>query len=219
MALDTPIPSTPTYCTADDVAAVLQRPSFSAAADEGEPTPSQVDAWILQEEDRIDRETRHAWRERKVTSEWLNLDGLPDGYGFIPVKLRHRSIRAPLSSVSGDSLNIRVGSTTQDFVTTQTQGLNGAFFVQEDQGILHVKRRFFPVEKDSAYITYRYGETAVPGAIKRACAIRVAAFLAIGDAVGTSGRGGTLDRLSLEAKREAWLREAAAILANFMEWT
>lgn len=210
---DVPVPTSPTYCTAADVADIRREARYSDHEDRGRPTLTRVNETILWAEDEIDRTTRHAWRQRRVTNEYRDLDGVADVYGFIPVDMRHRAIRT-LAAVDGAKVEVRAGSSWEDYLQTRAQGVGGDFWIQEELGILYIKRRYFAIAKDAVRLSYDYGESAVPRSIKRAAALLVAAELEI-PSVRPSSDGGNV--LSVRDRAEDWRREARTLLAGFVE--
>lgn len=210
---DVPVPTTPTYCTAADVADVRRETRYSDHEDRGRPTLTRVNELILWAEDECDRTTRHAWRQRRVSNEYRDLDGSADVYGFIMVDMRHRAIRT-LAAGDGAKVEVRAGSSWEDYLQTRTQGVGGDFWIQEELGLLYLKRRYFAITKDAVRLSYDYGETTVPRSIKRATALLVAAELEI-PSVRPSSDGG--DVLSIRDRADDWRREARTLLATFAE--
>lgn len=209
-------PSVAAYTTTQRVAELLQVAEPTDANDEGEPTKASWTRRIVDVEDEIDRLTGQAWRERKVTDEYRHIDAWMDWHGFVPVNLRHHEIRA-LDTAQGDKVEVRVGSAFVDYLTTQTQGTTGAFWIQADTGILYLRRRHFPIVRDAIRMAYRYGEQAVPNAIRRLATLMAGIELAQGDRVAVGGRGGGLDRIGLDAKADQWRREADRILVSYAQ--
>lgn len=214
MALDAPVPATPTYATADDVAVIRRERPYSEHEPRGRPTLAQVKALILDIEDEIDRRTRHAWRERKVTEEYHDLADLSvDFYGWIRAPLRHRAVRT-LSTGSGHKLEVRSGGTWEDYLVTRTEGLGGQYWVQGDLGFLHIRRRYLPVLADAVRVTYSYGESSVAGAIKRATVLFAAA--ALEDTTGRASHDAG-DFTSTPDRARGWREQAEQIIANFCD--
>lgn len=176
------------YCDPSDVA------RYFRTLEDGEgftfdtnPSKSEVEEFILESSSRIDRETGHAWRERKVTNEHIDLEGIYYYWAGTPLKLMKREIRTPLDSSKGDKLEFWDGNEWNDWVAepTMTEGRDGDFWVQENTGMLHVYRRSWWWERfKSIRVTYRYGKDKVPKDIQQACALYTAAALIETDIYG-----------------------------------
>lgn len=214
MALDRPVSTTdPAYCTADDVAAVRRERPYAATEARQRHTLAQVKAAIIDAEEEVDRTTRHAWRERKVTDEYRSIDRPADGLGFIRIPLRHRMIRA-LAAGSGDKVEIRSGTTWEDYLVTRTQGIGGDFWMQESDGTLYVKQRYFLITRDGARVTYRYGEVSVPRDVKRATALLAAAHL---EDTQRRAAGDAGDARPVADRADEWRRQAYALLRSHIQ--
>lgn len=172
-----------TYCTSADVFKFLQLGAssdvnFSNGTDftsSTNPLKVTVEAWINEAEDLIDQETMHAWRAVTVTKEIHHLEAphyqLRDGS---EIKLLHRNIRTLTSGT--DLLEVWDGTQYLDYLANKTEGRNNDYWVNEQDGFVFIKTypaytpRYFGVR-----VTYRFGDSAVPGDIKRAC-VRLAAI-------------------------------------------
>lgn len=170
--------NSPTYCTVDDVAIVLQKPVPSEHTDEGEPSKSDWQKAILWAEGEIDRATNNSWRPRRSGLEFHDFDSLVDKQGFLMVDLDHRSVR-PFDSGKGDLFEVWDGDSYEDWLSTKTQGRAEDWWIQEPAGYLYVKRGIFPVRLRDARIrvSYRYGQTRVPHDVERATAELAATVL------------------------------------------
>lgn len=169
------------YCTAADVASllrlirenpttfVMERVTFSTTTD---PTLAEVEAWIAEAEDEIDRITRTAFEIRSTTEV--------------------HSVRIPYRNDGGSRSILLSRSPVQEFGTTEGDKLerwNGTEWedISDDdgwwldtRGIIHMESRWLPTyhspyrgaPRTTKYrVTYRYGMEDVPGDIKRACAM------------------------------------------------
>ncbi len=177
--------STTNYTTAAKVASLLRlinssqtRLTFSASTD---PTLLEVENFILEAEDEIDRATNHAWRAASITNEYHNLSGLYTGAyrQELPVKLNHRSIRTMVSGT--DKIEYWDGSSWIDMVATLTEGRANDFWLDYTHGWI-----FFVNTKPSygdrgIRVTYRYGESSVPGDIQNICTLLAAAKIIASD--------------------------------------
>jgi hypothetical protein len=201
------------YCTASQVASFLQV-DFSSSTN---PTTTEVEEMITENEDYIDSQTNHSWRERTVTEETHHLEKpayqLRDG---IQVFLQHRKIKE-FDSAEGDKLEVWNGSTWEDYVAERVEGRNNDFWVDYQLGILFIKSyslfipRYFGVR-----VTYRYGETSVPGDIKKACKLLTAADIIENDDRSILLPEGT-SNLPIESKINKWKEEAEKIIGRYKE--
>lgn len=214
----------PIYATADDVACVLGLGSgyFTEVSN---PTISDVERMIEQFEDYIDFRTQHAWRERRVSKyEYHRLGylGVRGGWfvwlGF-PIFLKHRKVKQ-FSKEQGDAFEVFNGSSWEDWLTTKTEGVNGDYWVDYDNGIIYVFGywRYVGFKDFMVRVKYRYGEETVPKDITRACALLVAAHLvSVNDRLFMIPEGGT-GVLTVRDKAELWREEAERILDYRREW-
>ncbi|KKM07978.1 hypothetical protein LCGC14_1728530 [marine sediment metagenome] len=212
------------YCTSADVFKFLQLgassdPNFTGKTDfdaNTTPTKTTVEAWINESEDYIDQETMHAWRAVTVTKEQHHLEAphyqLRDGS---EIKLLHRNIRTLTSGT--DLLEVWDGTQYLDYLANKTEGRNKDYWVNEQDGFVFVKTyptytpRYFGVR-----VTYRYGDTVVPGTIKRACVLFTAVnFLQSEDRSVLLPEGSS--NISYETKSEKWEKKAEKIIQNRKE--
>lgn len=218
MTSDFPVASTPTYCTAADVAAILEKPAPSAHADDGEANLTRYNNAILAQEDVIDRWCRTAFRIRTITDEYPNdgLQGLPDYEGFIQIGLAKTDVR-DLNSVSGDKVEVWNGSTFENWLTTRTQGRAGDFYLVPELGVLKLRTRvIYGDPHDRVRVTYRYGQAQVPHSVKEACALLVAAALTTTAYQSQSGQGQGVDFVPADTRSTRWKAQAQALLAPFV---
>ena len=127
-----------------------------------DPLLSEMNTLINQAEDFIDRETHHAWRAVTVTNEYRNVE---QGFaGFyqrqIPVKLKHRSIRAFVSGT--DKVEYWNGNSWIDMVATKTEGRANDYWVDYNVGVIYFVRTQPYYQEKGVRCTYRYGESTVP---------------------------------------------------------
>lgn len=204
---------TASYCNASDVAEFLQSITFSTTTS---PTTNEVVGLITQHQDYIDNKTGHAWRTTTATNEYHHLKKMSyqhrDG---VPIFLKNRKITTFSSGT--DKLEIWDGSQWLDWVANKTEGRNGDFWVDYEQGIIFIKTvpaylpRYFQVR-----VTYRYGDSTVPGDIKRACILRTAADLVNSDDRSSLFPEGT-QNVPLPEKVEKWMAEADKIIIDRKE--
>lgn len=170
---------TVTYCTADNVISFLRLydPSTGtrwADSTTSDPTTAELEGWINDAEDHIDAVTGHAWRTVTVTDEYH--DAGRGWQGFydreMPIKLDHRKI-ATLSTAS-DKIEVWNGSSWINFATEYTEGRSDGFWIDYTNGIVYFVN-YKPYYADSGVrVTYRYGDSAVPGDIEEAATKLVA---------------------------------------------
>jgi hypothetical protein len=178
-----------TYTTAAKVASQLRlilpstqaRLTFSASTD---PTLLEVENFILEAEDDIDRATNHAWRAVTMTNEYHDLSGLYTGRyrQELPVKLHHRSIRAMVSGT--DKIELWDGTTWKDLVLTAngyTEGRANDFWIDYTHGWIYFVSTKPYISERGIRVTYRYGESSVPGDIQSICTLLAAAKIIASD--------------------------------------
>lgn len=215
MASDFPVPTVPTYCTAGDVAQVLEEPPFSDNVDDGQASLTHVNGAIMAQEEVIDRWCKTAWRERRVTDEYPydGLGNLQDWEGFVQVALKKMDVRA-MSTGAGDKVEVWNGSQFEDYLVTKVQGRNGSFYLVPEHGLLKIRNHvIYGDPRDRVRVTYRYGQTAVPANIKRACALLVAAELLQTGFRSQSGQGQGTDFVPADTRATRWKAQAQAFLA------
>lgn len=180
--------NTDKYCDPSDVAryfrTVEEEDGFNFDTN---PTESEVNEFILEASARIDRETGHAWRERKVVDEYHDLDSIYYYWAGQPIKLMKREIRTPLSSADGDKLEFWDGNQWEDWVSdsTMNEGRDEDYWFNDSDGVLYVYRRsWFWNRYKRIRVSYRYGASTVPKDIQQAAALFTAAALIETDIYG-----------------------------------
>jgi hypothetical protein len=201
------------YCTASDVGSFINN-TFSSVTD---PTTTEVESFIAENEDYIDNQTNHAWRSKTITEETHHLEKpayqLRDG---IQVFLNHRKIRT-FSSASGDKLEVWNGSTWEDFILNRAEGREKDYWVDYQMGILFIKSyALFLPRNFGVRVTYRFGETSVPKDIKKACKLLTAVDLTEGDDRSILFPEGT-SNIPLPDKARRWTEEAEKIISRYKE--
>lgn len=168
----------PTYCSVQDVADFLRVDITSTTT----PNIKQVKKLILRKEDEIDRRTGFAWRETVSEPE---VHDLPIIYEFgwgTPLFLKHRKIRlspeGTLDSSKGDKIEVFSGATDKPGGTEYTDitdSVAGQYELEPVYGRIYMRSFIFTVmRKNRIRITYRYGDTQVPGDIEDICMKMVA---------------------------------------------
>lgn len=209
------------YCTAREVASFMGRTQFT---DSTNPTRFEVEDIIADVCDEIDKRTHHAWRKTRVTNEYYNVRiqdryaGYRGGaypYNFdtrINLYLKHRSLRA---FVSGDTkIEVWNGLSWDDFISTYTEGRNHDYWIDYNRGIIFFTNRYPLWSRFNVRVTYDFGETVVPGDIKKAAVMLTAAQIVGGKedlnvVYPQSTMGSVLDTNS---RWEKWTERAEKLL-------
>lgn len=227
---DKPIPTSPTYCVAADVATERREAPYTeqeAGPEEGRrPTLSQLNTRIMRWEDWIDRHCRHAWRQRRVTNlrddlfigalkfgnRWDHNQRLYDNWWS--AKLPHRMLRPFVSGTH--KITIFTGGQDRDLVATGTENrVGGTHWIEHDIGVIHIRRGLVLLKDRRFGATYDYGESNVPGPIATACAYLVAAELEISQPGRAPDRDA--DKIRSSSRYDYWWREAHRLLDRFVE--
>ncbi len=204
--------SNTSYTTAAKVASQLRlilpstqaRLTFSASTD---PTLLEVENFILEAEDEIDRSTNHAWRAVTITNEYHDLSGLYTGAyrQELPFKLHHRSIRAMVSGT--DKIEYWNGSSWIDMVATLTEGRANDFWVDYTHGWIYFVSTKPDYAERGIRVTYRYGESSVPGDIQSIATLLAAAKIIASDTYKvTIPEGGNMQ--GIQDAADAWEKRA-----------
>jgi hypothetical protein len=215
---------TVTYTTAANVASLMRlidqntgsRLVFSTDTD---PTLVEVENLINRMEDHIDRETGHAWRAIQVMDEYYDIPY--NCYNFyqrqFPIHLKHRNINTLVSGT--DKIEVWTGNEWEDIILDAngyTEGRGNDYWVDYTQGIIYLKdKRPWTLDK-GIRVSYRYGESSVPGDIEDACTKLVAINIAENDDYVVALPEGT-DKYSIMSKVDSWKRDVERILYNRRE--
>ena len=191
---------TVTYTTSDKVAAYLQRTAFSGSTT---PTSTTVESYINYAESEIERATGSAWREVTATDEIHRMRHRanrrrPLRYPY--VQLDKRPI---VTLVSGtDYLYVWSGSAWVDWVATKTEGRDGDYWVDYQEGTVHFVKNFPIVNwHDNIKATYRYGHSSVEGWVEEICTMMAALkVLQMDSGVTVSNEGGGSDSVQLSTQ-------------------
>jgi hypothetical protein len=176
MAVDNPVnASTLVYCAVTDVNRYLLKSiTFNTTTN---PTLAQVEDMIRDAQETIDNYTKYAWRERRVSGMWHNVDpNLVYNYGAgYKFNLHRRNIR---TITAGDIINVWNGTTYVDYVADKQIGRDKDYWVNYEDGYLYLKDTLrFAFQEKVIQTTFRYGEASVPQSIRKACAMLVAIAL------------------------------------------
>lgn len=175
------------YCDPSDVARYFRTLEDSDGFSfDTNPSDEQVKEFILEASARIDRETGHAWRERKVENEYHDLDAPYYYWAGRPLQLVKREIRTPMDSSKGDKLEVYDGNEWDDWVTNSTrqEGRDEEYWINSTDGVLHIYRRGWWNRYKAIRVSYRYGGEEIPKDIQQAAALFTAAALIETDVYG-----------------------------------
>ena len=183
----------------------------------------QMVGYIEEAEATFEEKTRHSWRA-KSTSEVIDWPhGIPVGRSWldgVPVQLRHRNVRA--FSTSLDKIEVHDGNADYTDMTTGgtwTEGhVGGQFWFEYESGQLYIKHFFKRYTAGAIRVTYRYGDSSVPGSVRRACTLDVCMRLAesewglntVPEGMGDSGLGS-------DPRVSSWRKEYEAIVKVMRE--
>lgn len=205
-----------TYTTVDKVGNAL---GFNDSFFDGSSTPTStvITNFIERAEDRIDNRTGHAWRTKSVTTEYVRPTSIYRYGTGIRFDLKHRSITQVSSGT--DLIEIWDGSNWVDWVATKTEGRSDDYWIDYRNGVVYINtyRRIFP---HGLRVTYRYGESSVPGGIEEATTLMAATFILNSPEFATvlfTDDGGSTT-LNHSQRLENWKKEITATLDNFQEF-
>lgn len=208
---------TTTYCNISDVKRVLQN-SFKFG-ENATPNKDDVESFINEAEDEIDHRTQNSWRSTEVTNEFYNLP-FNEYFDYsigLAIHLRHRNIKT-LSSTVGDKIELWTGSEYIDWLTDKTEGRGEDFWLEEEQGILHLRYYYAFYREKALRLTYRYGETTVPKDIRKATAMMAAIDLIQSDDMSAMlDETGDPTRMSHLNRIERMQKQIDVILTNRTE--
>jgi len=204
-----------TYTTVDKVGNILGFPNgyFDATST---PTSTVIENFINRAEDRIDSRVTHAWRAKTITKEYIEPSSVYRWGTGIRFDLIHRSIRTFVSGT--DKVEIWDGSNWVDWVATKTEGRNNDYWVDYTTGSIYISNQI-NMYPHGVRVTYRYGETTVPGSIEEATTMMAASLLLVSPEMsavlftddGGSARQNDSDRIRF------WKEEIDRILNNNQE--
>jgi len=217
-----------TYCSPEDVKRALRLKTAFA----GDTTPSidEVSVTIEEIEDEIDLLTGHAWRTRQSgsqggsdTTAQYEYHDIERHYLYhwdagIKIKLLHRQVKT-LSSSAGDKLEVWNGDSWEDWVSTKTEGRNNDYWLDNPQGELFIRQRYWPILKKAVRVKYRYGEANVPKDIRKATAFLTAAELILNDDYSSALQESAEAANTPFNTRSEWFEQRAGmILSRYVEF-
>lgn len=182
------------------------------------PTRAEVEDLINQAEDYIDDETRHGWRVKTATDEYHNLNAYHWTFTGLGVKLLHRMVKA-MDTLEGDKIEVWLGSSWIDYVTTRSEGRANDFWLDYTNGISYLRTWYIRYHQSSLRITYRYGESSVTNTIKRACILLATADVLDMEPFVAKQPSGDLDNIDARSKQDRYRDEANKIIARNREHT
>lgn len=189
-----------TYCTPADVYRFLRIEPFVGEESEN------VNQLIFMAEDEIDNRTLHSWREKTITNEIHNLEGRYTWRTGRMIFLNHRKIREVLAVEYWDG---------SSFVSVGEAG--AGYDVNFDEGVIMLRNLIYRADAVMRLrMSYKFGETSVPGDIKRACIMMVASNIAVNDDMWFKIPAGA-DMVGLRDKISVWDEQVERILENRAE--
>ena len=209
------------YCSSANVFAFLQlgtTSGFTGTDFTTNTTPSktQVEEWIVEAEDKINRRTLNSWKSKTITKEYHTIKPPTRYYEGTKIFIGNRNITT-LASGSGDKIEVWNGSEWEDYLVSRTEGRNKDYWVSEVDGILWLRTYPRILRRDNdVRLTYRFKEPSVPGDIKTAC-IRLTAITAIQSDDKSLLIPEGSQNIPLFEKTKIWKREASEIIQDNRE--
>lgn len=196
-----------TYCTPLQVAKFVFGDTF-AFSNQSKLSDATISEYILMNESNIDAFLNTSYKSNTISDEYhdLNIRG-KDNEGFIGVMLNN----SPLITRDSD-WKIEVWDTDSyvDYITTKTEGRNEDYYIDYKLGIIYINVSDYGNHR--AKITYKWGNSSVPGVIKQLCILKTA--LNIVDADDYIGSVSESGENKLSTKRDSYLRQIKTIEAN-----
>jgi len=176
------------YTSVDRVRRLMRLPNaFSSSTT---PTDEQVMALIENKMAIIEEETGQSFRLLNER-EYKNMEGDYWKQGGVRIPLSHAGIILPLATASGDSLKTWDGTTWTERVGTWTEGRASDFWIDEIEGVLHIRVQGMVTPYKLVDIKYRYNNGA-------RCLLNDA------DAINTSDTAITYDNLTGTLPYQGW---------------
>lgn len=181
------------------------------------PTSTVITNFIERAQDRVDKTTGHAWRTITVTEEYVRPSSIYRYGTGVRLDLRHRSLTSFQSGT--DKIEVWDGSSWVDWVATKTEGRNEDWWVDEQNGVVFLLG-LYRVYPHGIRITYRYGESTVPGGIEEATTLMAAKFILNSPEFSTVlFTDATNNDLNHRDTIEHWQKEIDSILEKYSEFT
>lgn len=194
----------------------LSRLAFTSSTD---PSLSEVERYIIESMDNIDRRTHHAWRETQVTDEYYNAIDNRGRFNRrdIPLFLKHRKINTLVSET--DKIEIWDGEEWKDLVLTANgyvEGRGDDYWLDYAKGVIYFVNEYPYYKTSGVRVSYKYGDSSVPGDIEEA-ATKLAAIniLETNDYTVVLPEG--ISEYAMSSKVESWQRRVNSILNNYKE--
>ena len=208
------------YCTSQNVFSFLQLGTTSGLGGTDfsvstTPTKAQVEEWIIESEDDINRGTLNSWKSKTITKEYHTIKAPTRYYEGTKIFIGNRNITTFVSGT--DKIEVWNGSEWEDYLVTRTEGRNKDYWVNEVDGILWLRTYPRILRRDNdVRLTYRFKEPSVPGDIKKAC-IRLTAITAIQSDDKSLLIPEGSQNIPLFEKTKIWQKEADKIIQNNRE--
>jgi hypothetical protein len=215
------------YCTSTDVMRIMQIATPSGVT---KPTDDQIEDYIAEVEDEIDRFTGHSWRTRYSQSTTGQDTSSPEyEYYDVPqarrynfstgwtIYLKHRFIKT-FSAAAGDAIEIWNGSSWDDWLGGRTEGRANDYWVDYAKGALNIRLWIAFHITQAVRVKYRYGEAKVPYDVREACAMLVASRIIPSDDRSMAlPETGDSTRMTHKDRSQDWEKRAYALLARRQE--
>lgn len=206
------------YCTSRDVQQLLQRrKEFS---DTSSPTKDYVDDLIEMNEDAINSQTGHSWKEATITERYLR-HYTSDDYGWmLKYDMGQRKVKE-LDLDQGDKIEVFTDGRWVNYLDP-TEGKTfkkdtGDYWINYDQGLLYIRK--WVRRMDNVRVTFRYGEPDVPMDIRKLCILWTAAdVLDMYEQELVYPEDGGVTRQGPQVKAENFRKRGNVILQDRSEW-
>ena len=189
------------YCTAQDVQNILQR--RKAFTDTSSPSKDFVDDLIEQNEDNINSQTGHSWKEDQVVERYLRAYTTDVGGWMLKYDFGNRKIKI-LDFAQGDKIEVYISDRWVNYLDPAEGKLEGKrkdYDVNLDMGLLYVRK--WTQFSDQVRVTFRYGESDVVGNIRKLCTMWTAAdVLDMYEQALTTPEDGSVTRQGPQVKAE-----------------
>lgn len=201
----------PIYCQVQDVGDLLNLQVSSSTT----PSDLQIKKFINNNQEIIEAETKHAWREVQADEEIHDLESDWEfGHGFV-IGLLHRKLRA-LDYTKGDRIQFWNGNAYQDILQSNNSLDEN---VKVDLVVGRVSFKSFAwswtVTKRYRFV-YRYGDTVVPRSIRQCCAKMAAVDIISGSMFWNALPIGG-DKFSINDTVRIWREDIEKILFDYSE--